>query len=76
MERLFESIKEVFPEFRAETYGEDMTLNQIPDWDSMNSINLQMQVEERYGVELDSDAPLTGANTIHEFFEYIQHLLK
>ena len=72
MKKLFDAIIEVFPDFDENTYYEDMPLKEIPDWDSMNSVNLQMAIEDRYNFTLDENAPLMGENTIKQLYEYIQ----
>ncbi|MEQ1908301.1 MAG: hypothetical protein ABMA15_05730 [Vicinamibacterales bacterium] len=53
MVRLVNAIKTVFPEFDDATFSNDMEMLQIPGWDSMNSVNLQMQIQSDFDVSLD-----------------------
>lgn len=53
MVRLVNAIKTVFPEFDESTFSTDMEMLQIPGWDSMNSVNLQMQIQNEFGVPMD-----------------------
>lgn len=51
MERIRQAIKTVFPDFDEATFSQDMEMLQIPGWDSMNSINLQVQLDNTFGVK-------------------------
>lgn len=51
MERIRQAIKTVFPDFDEATFSPDMEMLQIPGWDSMNSINLQVQLDNTFGVK-------------------------
>ena len=52
MERIKEALKSVFEDFDEKVFNEDMQLGSIPDWDSMNSISLQMELELIFDVDL------------------------
>ena len=51
MERIRQAIKTVFPDFDESTFNPDMEMQQIPGWDSMNSVNLQVQIDTIFGVK-------------------------
>ncbi len=51
MERIRQAIKTVFPDFDESTFNPDMEMLQIPGWDSMNSVNLQVQLDTLFGVK-------------------------
>ena len=53
MIRVVEAIKTVFPDFDEATFSSDMEMLQIPGWDSMNSVNLQMQLQTMFNVQFD-----------------------
>jgi acyl carrier protein len=55
MKKLLEIIKDLFEDFDENDFSEDLELSQIPDWDSMNAINFQMEIEAAFGVELNPD---------------------
>jgi acyl carrier protein len=51
MQRIVEAIKTVFPDFDESTFSKDLEMEQIPGWDSMNSVNLQAQLDTLFGVK-------------------------
>lgn len=53
MTRVLDAIKTVFPEFDETTFDMDMQMLQIPGWDSMNSVNLLMQLQKVFDVPFD-----------------------
>lgn len=53
MTRVVSAIKTVFPEFDAAVFNTDMEMAQIPGWDSMNSVNLQMELQKTFEVPFD-----------------------
>ena len=52
MDRIKQALKNVFEEFSEEFFNENMLLGDIPDWDSMNSVNFQIELESVFGVDL------------------------
>ncbi len=52
MERIKEALKSAFKDFDENAFSENMKLGDIPDWDSMNSVNLQMELESVFDVNL------------------------
>jgi acyl carrier protein len=51
MQRLSKAIKTVFSDFDESQFSRDLEMGQIPGWDSMNSINLQMQIESMFNIQ-------------------------
>lgn len=62
---LFQQIKEIFPDAEeAECTGSN-ELKNIPGWDSLKAINLQMLLEDTYSVDL-SDLEWAGNETFEQ----------
>ncbi|MEF2144185.1 MAG: hypothetical protein V3573_01965 [Desulfovibrionaceae bacterium] len=75
MDIMLKSIKSVFPKFDEALFRGDMELAEIKDWDSMQSINLQIELEQSYNVDL-SDLLLQGNHTVDYIIAHINSLLK
>ena len=71
MDKIIAAIKSVFEEFDESEFNPDMLLDEIPDWDSMNSINFQLELETAFEVDL-SDVVLTGEHKISDIFEILR----
>lgn len=65
VEVIVQSIREVFPDLEDLSITEDTRLEEIPGWDSMASVNLQMCLEEALRVSLPEEL-LAGGNTVAE----------
>ena len=52
MDKLRASIIAVFPRTNAADILPETLLGDIPDWDSMNSVNLLLELEEAFSVSL------------------------
>ena len=65
MELLAKTIKTVFADFDQAKLREAMKLSEIPEWDSFNSVNLLLELESAYQVDL-AWAVLSGETTIAE----------
>jgi len=50
--RLTEAIRAVFDDFAPDELTLALTLGEIPDWDSMNSVNLVLELESTLDVDL------------------------
>ena len=50
VEMLHEELEEIFPEIGEIALTPDTQLFEIPDWDSMSSVNLQVFLEESFNV--------------------------
>lgn len=71
MKKLIEVIKSVFPDAVVEKCTLATLLEDIPDWDSMNSVNLQIELENAFGVSFLDDG-LDGKTSI----QTLMNLLK
>lgn len=49
MKLIQQAISNVFPDFAADTITLETRLSEIPDWDSMNAVNLIMEIEALTG---------------------------
>lgn len=68
--RLIEAVQSVFPEWLPTSDLACVRFHEIPGWDSMNGVNLQMEVEARLGVDL-SDRPIRRDETLQELLDYL-----
>ena len=71
MKRIFDSLKATFNDFDCESFTEDMALGEIPDWDSMNSMNFIAELEETYKADL-SDVMLKESHTVSDIVKILQ----
>ncbi len=69
--KLLQAVKEVFPDFDDKIFSPNLELEAIPDWDSMNSINLQLALEEVFQKDF-ADAPLNGEDTVSDLMIFIK----
>lgn len=53
----------------ADRVTDDLAYNSIPEWDSLNHVNLMTALEERFAVEIDEDlmVQLTTVKAIEAF---------
>jgi acyl carrier protein len=72
MEKIKTALLTVFPEINIGTVTEKLKLVTIPGWDSMNSINLQIELEKHFNIEL-SDSPLGDEQTVSDVIDIIRH---
>ena len=49
MQKLLLAIKAVFPDADTSTLNSNTTMAQIPGWDSMNAVNLLLEIEATFG---------------------------
>ncbi len=70
-QRLIAAISSVFDRFNPDQFSEELMLGDIPDWDSMNGINLQMAVESEFSVEL-KDASLAGTDRVADILRLLR----
>jgi len=55
MQKIIACLKEVFPECDPAVITDDSRLGDVPGWDSMNSVNLLMELEAAFSVSLVDD---------------------
>jgi acyl carrier protein len=69
--KIKEGIQDVFPEALNLELSEAMVLESIPGWDSMAAVNLQIYLENAFGVAVPGEM-LTGDTRIEDILEHIQ----
>jgi acyl carrier protein len=69
--KIKEGIQDVFPEALNLELNEAMVLESIPGWDSMAAVNLQIYLENEFGVAIPGEM-LTGDTRIEDILEHIQ----
>jgi acyl carrier protein len=72
MEKLKNAVLAVFPEIKPEAMEPGLKLGNIPGWDSMNSINLQIELEKQFSIDL-SDTQLGEEQTLGEVIDTIKN---
>lgn len=65
-------LQELFPDAAQMDITPDTRLGQIPDWDSMASVNLQSFLEQEFKITVPQDL-LGEETTIAEVISYIEH---
>ncbi|MDA8308798.1 MAG: acyl carrier protein [Deltaproteobacteria bacterium] len=65
-----EAIPELFPGAMGFDVEPETLLNDIPEWDSMTSVNFKVFLEETFGVIIPDDL-LEGGSTIGEVITFI-----
>jgi acyl carrier protein len=71
VERLIMAIKSVFEDFDENEFRDDMLLEEISDWDSMNSVSFGMELESSFGIDL-SDVVFTTDNKISDVISVLR----
>ena len=66
-----DGLNEVFPESVGVEVNAKTRLDEIPDWDSMASVNLQMFLESAFGCSVPAEL-LSGETPIGDIVEHIQ----
>jgi acyl carrier protein len=65
-----EGLQDIFPGMPEIALKLESQLDEIPDWDSMASVNFQMFLQDRFGVAIPNDF-LTGERTIGQIIDLI-----
>lgn len=71
MQRLSQAIKAVFSDFDESQFNEKLEMGQIPGWDSMNSVNLQLQIELAFNVKF-GDFSLNDEHRVSDVINFLQ----
>ena len=58
------------PEAEKIKLSENTLLEEIPDWDSMAAVTLQMSLQNVFGVEIPEDL-LTGETSLKALIDYL-----
>jgi acyl carrier protein len=70
-----EAILEIFPEAGDMAIECNTRLGDIPEWDSMNAVNLQTYLEKRYPVSIPLEL-LTDDITLEELMRFVERNMK
>jgi acyl carrier protein len=74
MDSVMVSLKTVFPSLDASALRPESRLDEIVGWDSMNSVNLMLELEAVTGVSLFAhDVVLEGRHTLADVDRLIEH---
>ncbi len=75
MREVLATIRDVIPELFPGALGfqidPETFLNDIPEWDSMTSVNFKVFLEETFGIVIPDDL-LEGGSTIGEVITFIR----
>lgn len=66
-----EGIQELFPEADEMELSSETQLEELPDWDSMSSVNLQSYLEQAFSISVPQDF-LDEEKTIGELAAFIK----
>ena len=66
-----EGIPELFPGAMGFIIEPETLLNDIPEWDSMTSVNFKVFLEETFGISIPDDL-LEGGCTVGEVIAFIR----
>lgn len=69
--KITEGLNEVFPESEGMEVNGETLLDEIPYWDSMASVNLQMFLESAFGCSVPAEL-LSGETSTGDIVEHIQ----
>jgi acyl carrier protein len=69
--KIEEGLQEIFPEIGDMEIATDTQLEEIPDWDSMNAVNLHSYLEQTFNITLPEDL-LDDEMTIGELITFIE----
>ncbi len=69
--KIANGIKELFPEAGDMEITLETVLGEIPEWDSMNAVNLQVFLEQQFQVFVPEDL-LNGETTLGEVVSFVE----
>lgn len=69
--KIEEGLQEIFPEIGDMEIATDTQLEEIPDWDSMNAVNLHSYLEQTFNITFPEDL-LDDEMTIGELITFIE----
>ena len=69
--KIQEGLREIFPEIGDMEIGLEMELGELPEWDSMSSVNFQSFIEQNFKVMIPQDL-LTEETKISEVISFIE----
>jgi acyl carrier protein len=72
LDKIIQGIFDIFPDLDGLEFNGETILGEIPDWDSMAAVNLQVFIEETFKVQLPLDLLNENAK-IAEVVHYIDN---
>jgi acyl carrier protein len=69
--KIADGIKELFPETGDMQITLETELGQIPEWDSMSAVNLQLFLEQQFQIFVPEDL-LNGETTVGEVVSFVE----
>jgi acyl carrier protein len=71
-EHIIEGLREVFPECSDMTLAMETQLGELPEWDSMASVNLQTFLLQQFEVEVPLEL-MADQTTVEELWAFLQN---
>jgi acyl carrier protein len=71
LEEIKECLRNALPEAGKIDLSATTLLEEIPDWDSMAAVTLQMSLQDAFGTEIPEDL-LTGETSLKELIEFLE----
>jgi acyl carrier protein len=71
-EHIIEGLREVFPECSGMTLEMETQLGELPEWDSMASVNLQTFLLQQFEVEVPLEL-MADQTTVEELLAFLQN---
>lgn len=71
MHKIIACLKEVFPDCDPSVITPQTTLGEVPGWDSMNSVNLLMELESAFSVSMFNET-LTSKQRVEDVAELLR----
>ncbi|MFB3925375.1 MAG: acyl carrier protein [Syntrophales bacterium] len=71
LKKIVEGVEQIFPDFDIANLNTDTCLGEIPDWDSLNAINLQTFLEEAFQISIPLEI-LNAETRIGDLIVYIE----
>ncbi|MBM7866619.1 hypothetical protein GTO89_08640 [Heliobacterium gestii] len=67
--KVFQAVQLIETDFRKEQLSDELTLEELPNWDSMTAINFNISLEEAFGWE-PGTAVFKGSNRIGDVVSF------
>lgn len=71
MQELSKAIKSVFRSFDESQFNDNLEMGHIQGWDSMNSVNLQLEIESRFKVKF-GDFILNDYHRVSDIIKFLK----
>jgi acyl carrier protein len=71
MDEIKACLQNALPEAGSIDLSENTLLEEIPEWDSMAAVTLQMSLQDAFGMEIPEDL-LTGETSLKELIDFLE----